>query len=446
MNNSIQNLVSAGSPQRSVVIPAQTAVPRPAPGILERFADDRSGSIAITFALTSMVVFGIIGGAIDLGRSYAARSQNEQALDSAVLAAGRVMQISGSDDAQAITTAERFYAEQKSKFTTSDVTSFAVVDGGTAIRATSASRVATPFLSILGIEDLEVKTSVKAVLAAGGNAGTHIEVSMMLDITGSMGGSKLSDLKLAAKDLIDIVVWADQSEYTSRVALAPFSQNVNVGRNYFQSVTNRTPSGTGDSRTCVRERTTSDRYTDAPPGSGNYFTAWTSSSACAPNKPIMPLTNDKATLKSRIDSFGASGTTAGHLGTAWAWYMLSPNWNGLWPSSSDARPYSEITAKGEHGQPLLQKIAVLMTDGEYNQNYSGSDSTTQARAICANMKAKGILVYTVGFQIAAGGQADTTMKQCATDSTYYYSAGDGDTLRMAFRDIALKIATLRLAE
>jgi len=411
-----------------------------------RFSEDRSGAVAITFALTTMVVFGIIGGAIDLGRSYSARSQNEAALDSAVLAAGRVMQISGTDTAQAIATAERFYAEHKSKFTTSDYTSFEIVDNGTAIRATSDSKVASPFLSILGIGEIEVKTKVKAVLAAGGNAGTHIEVSMMLDITGSMGGSKLSDLKLAAKDLIDIVVWADQSEYTSRVALAPFSEHVNVGRDFFRAVTNRSLSGSGNSRTCVRERTTSDRYTDAPPGSGNYVTAWTSTSTCAPNQPIMALTKDKAALKSRIDSFGASGNTAGHLGTAWAWYLLSPHWNGLWPAASDARPYGDITAKGEHGQPLLQKIAVLMTDGEYNQYYSGSDSTTQARAICANMKAQGILVYTVGFKITAGGQADTTMKQCATDSTYYYNAGDGGTLRMAFRDIALKIATLRLAE
>ncbi len=87
-----------------------------------------------------------------------------------------------------------------------------------------------------------------------------------------------------------------------------------------------------------------------------------------------------------------------------------------------------------------------MTDGDYNQQYSGPSSTTQARTLCANMKAKGIIVNTVGFQISAGGAADTTLRQCATDATFYYSAGDGDTLRMVFRDIALKIATLRLAE
>ncbi len=33
-------------------------------------------------------------------------------------------------------------------------------------------------------------------------------------------------MKDAANDLVDIVVWADQSKYTSRVAIVPFSGDV----------------------------------------------------------------------------------------------------------------------------------------------------------------------------------------------------------------------------
>ena len=87
-----------------------------------------------------------------------------------------------------------------------------------------------------------------------------------------------------------------------------------------------------------------------------------------------------------------------------------------------------------------------MTDGEYNKKYSGSSSETQAREICANMKAAGIEVYTVGFEISEGGEADETMEECASSGDHYYHAGDGDALRAAFRDIALKIATLRLVQ
>ena len=104
---------------------------------------------------------------------------------------------------------------------------------------------------------------------------------MMLDITGSMSGQKIVDLKLAAKDLVDIVVWADQSEYTSRIALVPFSERVNVG-SYAQAVRGRPPqrlqSGLGSFNkqgggtanwyqigTCATERTGFDAYTDEPP-------------------------------------------------------------------------------------------------------------------------------------------------------------------------------------
>ena len=41
--------------------------------------------------------------------------------------------------------------------------------------------------------------------------------------------TKIQAVQSAAKDLIDIVVWSDQSQYYSRVALAPFAEAVNVG-------------------------------------------------------------------------------------------------------------------------------------------------------------------------------------------------------------------------
>ena len=51
---------------------------------------------------------------------------------------------------------------------------------------------------------------------------------MMLDITGSMSGQKLTDLKTSASDLINIVVWKDQSKFTSKVAIVPFSEDMRM--------------------------------------------------------------------------------------------------------------------------------------------------------------------------------------------------------------------------
>jgi hypothetical protein len=164
---------------------------------------------------------------------------------------------------------------------------------------------------------------------------------------------------------------------------------------------------------------------------------------CSPSAEIVPLTKNRDTLKTAIDAFGTGGTTAGQLGTAFAWSMLSPNWANIWPA--DSKPAAYGTAK-------LRKIAVLMTDGVYNtlQAHSYGDNSSQAETaqaqavqLCTNMKTKGIEVYTVGFQID-NDKAKTMLAKCATSSEHNYSAANGDQLKQAFRDIALKIAFLRL--
>ena len=168
----------------------------------------------------------------------------------------------------------------------------------------------------------------------------------------------------------------------------------------------------------------------------------------------MPLTNDKTSLLNKVSGLSAAGGTAGHLGTAWAWYTLSPNWASLWPVSTPAA----------YGSANLDKIANLMTDGEYNTQYDSNGisvnqnsyptcssaangcSTTQARALCTAMKAKGIVIYTVGFQLGGNQTAIDTLNQCATEPGKFYSADNGDQLKQAFRDIVLKLSSLYLSK
>jgi hypothetical protein len=218
---------------------------------------------------------------------------------------------------------------------------------------------------------------------------------------------------------------------------------------------------------CVVERTGTQKYTDAAPKSGQYVTAhytfnftwagFTQKGVCAvpAGSEVMPLTGDVSALTAKVDSLSASGGTAGHLGTAWAWYTLSPNWNSLWPTANQASAY---------GTGKLNKIAILMTDGEYNTQYNSSGisvdmnaypscpsaangcSTTQARQLCTNMKAAGITIYTIGFALGGNQNAIDTLNQCATDSTKFYNASNGDQLKQAFRDIGLKLSSLFLSQ
>ncbi len=131
------------------------------------------------------------------------------------------------------------------------------------------------------------------------------------------------------------------------------------------------------------------------------------------------------------------------------------------PATSAAGPYSDLTVTNSKGMPKLRKIAVLMTDGDYNINYckgveaKNSDqspdidcnsengkSLVQAGNLCTSMKNAKIEVYTVGFQV--NSTAKTFLTSCATDAAHYYDATSDIELQAAFRDIALKIATLRL--
>lgn len=420
------------------------------------FYASKSGSIPIIFAMMSPILFGLVGAAVDVGRWVSARHQTLQAMDAAVLAAGRVMQLHGKTAEEALEVARTYYEQNKSTMLSSDSVEFELTDDGTSIRATSDSRVITPFLNVVGLGDLKVEMHSKANLAANGNAGTDVELAMMLDTTGSMGwGTKMADLKIAAKDLVDIVVWDDQSVRTARIALAPFSEQVNVGQAYYKKMTKEDPSSSDNSRTCIRERANENHlYTDKHPNKNRKFLPYPSSSGtCRTQNVIVPLTNDKDELKDAIDGLETQGGTAGHLGTAWAWYLMSDKFNRYWPDANDAAPYAHINetrtvtvGDATYEVPKLKKIAVLMTDGVYNRWYNGPDADEQAKTLCDEMKEKDIEIYTVGFEIEEGTNAYEVMSYCATSPDHFYDAGSGEQLRMAFRDIGLKVSTLRLAE
>ena len=353
---------------------------------------------------------------------------------------------------------------------------FELADDGSAIEASTIGNVTTPFLSAVGIKSMPIRTSAKSVLAVGGNAETSLEVSMMLDITGSMYGSKIEDLKLAAKDLINIVVWENQAEHTSRVAIAPFAPRVNVG-SYITMLTGLPSSLQVKNRTlapiqCVTERTGAYAFTDDAPASGKYLSAYrgntgdaaiedqnnySNSGSCSDpssSEMIVPLTNDKQLLMSRIDALSAGGATAGQRGTVFTWYLLSPKWDNIWPAESRPAPYSELSVIGKSGEPVLRKIAILMTDGVYNTmggtQYSDTSSTARTISnnsiqICDNMKTTGVTVYSVGFALGGNSLAINTLRECASSDEHFYNTDTGDQLRQAFRDIALKISRLRLA-
>ena len=76
---------------------------------------------------------------------------------------------------------------------------------------------------------------------------------------------------------------------------------------------------------CATERKGSQQFTDASPNTAmvnrDYRLEF------CPAAALKPLSADSGALKTTIKSFNASGSTAGHIGIQWSWYMLSPKWS-----------------------------------------------------------------------------------------------------------------------
>lgn len=439
----------------------------------------RSGNIAILFALSSVVLVLGIGAAVDIGRWLHARDRTLAAIDAAVLAGARALQLDDADMATAVAIAQKFYDQNVTNRlpVSQDTITFTASSDGTSMTANGSAYIETPFLNFISIDKLPlISTATSQFSEAKHGIGENLEISLMLDVTGSMSGDKLDDLKDAANDLINIIEQENTGGYTTKVALVPFSEDIRLPTT--SALDKARGTGLPDSRwipwgwgwgynyylsDCVVERTGAQKYTDAPPQAGQYVMGhytwnytWSGGKrrgVCSipENAAILPLTEDVDALRAKVSGLSASGGTAGHLGTAWAWYTLSPNWGSLWSAAENVpEPY---------GTANLQKIAILMTDGEYNQQYNSNgieayssraangSSTTQARALCQGMKDKGIVVYSVGFDL--GGPSSTayqTLKQCASDDEKFYHAEDGTQLLQAFRDIALKLSKLYLSK
>ena len=221
--------------------------------------------------------------------------------------------------------------------------------------------------------------------------------------------------------------------------------------------------------TCTTERTNASvidgsargaagqAYTDAAPGTtllGLNYPSTASNGAC-PSTTVLPMTSNRTTLNSRISTLAASGYTAGHIGAAWGWYMISPTF-GQWTGEG---------APAAYDAPETQKVVVLMTDGEFNAVYCNGviaanapnagnnvdhincnaqnnvDGMVQARNLCDNMKARNIIVATVAFDTDSATQA--ALAQCAT-SGWSFTASNSADLTTVFNDLARRLSQLRL--
>lgn len=413
--------------------------------LFKRFRQAEEGTVAVIFGLTAFVVILMAGLAIDAGRVYHAATKMTSALDAAVLSAAKTMREGEFSDQEIGQVAERYFqiniVGSGSNYAVIESLNATIDRDANSVTLTLASHVPTVFARLVGIENFSVPRAATAIYQSA-----DIELALQLDVTGSMAGPRLADLKVAVRDLLDIMLPDEGTTNKVRVGLAPFSAGVNAGP-YAAAVTDGRARDARDG--CVYERLNlSDQASEAPAVGVKSLKARSdltgrSIQNCPSNAEIVPLTDSKATLRSTVEGYRDGGTTAGHLGTAWAWYLVSPEWARVWASSSEPAAYRD-------GKTI--KAVVLMTDGSYNTIGGISDgdySTIAHRAssiavdTCVAMRAQGVRVYAVGFQ--APTAALETLRACATNASSFFDAANGEQLRRAFRAIATELNNLRLS-
>ena len=451
------------------------------------------GNVTLIFAAAILPLLGVAGVAVDGGQAYLVNARLGRALDAAALAGARIAR---SADAEA-SARSYFDANFPEGYLSARVKDFRYQPDADLDFVTVSATVELPtaIMGMFGWDSLTVSGSATVERMNRG-----LELALVMDNTGSMRPRKIEDMKTAAAALIEILF--DDAAVHDRlwVSLAPYTATVNVGadRTSWLRVgdpARAEPSGFAPTswKGCVMARPSPLDESDDPPSVAPFDSFfWAPSSfdndwdpadpdsideanarqndgtgpnlGCGP--AVTPLTNVKQDILDAIAEMKPwhRGGTTSNLGMVWGWRTISPRWRGLWggaASSSMPLPYDE---------PLMDKAAILLTDGE-NQFYDwrgdgeedGSDFTAYGRAdvfatnhgaggglderltrMCAIMRAEGVIIYTITFRTPESVKG--IYEDCAGDPANYFDAPTAAELDAAFEAIGERLSNLRVVE
>jgi len=340
----------------------------------QKFARREDGSTTVFATLVFALMVGVGGIAVDVMRYETQRVQLQYTLDRAVLAAASLSQ---TLDPQSVV---------ENYFETAGLEGYRLrvtVDEGVNFRRVEASaemELQTLFMSLFGQRML---TSPAA--GAAEERVRNIEVSLVLDVSGSMGNSnRMTNLRPAAREFVTSVLEANNNplgEQLVSVSIVPYDNTVNMGSTV-ASVFDLTDEHTYSR--CARfydaDFTSAGIDPTVPLQRLGHFDRDTNnynspiqSPACHTDETaaIMPWSNNEGQLHALIDSLQPNGWTAIDQGMRWGVALLDPMarpalsglvGGGTVDADFDGRPASYL-------DPETLKIVVLMTDGENTRQY-----------------------------------------------------------------------------
>jgi Flp pilus assembly protein TadG len=394
----------------------------------KKLLSNESGNAAIITGMAAIPMILILGSAVDFERASNLHTELQSSVDAAALFAATLQESNNT----ILTQKSKPYFEANFKADgATEVPTFTAVNNGDSVTISASVLSRNAFMAIAG-----VPTTTVGARSTVMKSGINLEVSLVLDNTGSMGwtnaktgNASIEDLKTAATSFVDKVMPTVQGDYYTKIAAIPYNVGVNIGspagaitargavasgtsttpgsQNYkfasSQTPTRKKPCSDGEDSTghcyntatitdCVTERVGTHAYTDAGPAIsplGRQYAIAGSSNGCDVTA-LRPLSTSKADLNATIANMSASNNTVGQIGIAWGWYTLSPNF-GMFSGESVPTSYANLaTATPPPTNPLkTKKIMILMTDGEYNSAYA--DGVMSGNLTYVNYTSKNVI-------------------------------------------------------
>jgi Flp pilus assembly protein TadG len=406
-------------------------------------------------ALAALPLFGFVGAAIDFSRAASARTAMQGALDATALMlskdapdlnAGDLDQKANDYFKAMFQRPEAYNVQVQTEFTQPQQGSFSLTMKGSAT-------VSTLFSKMLGQATINLSATSEVLWGI-----KKLNLALVLDNTGSMASSqKMTNLKTAAHNLLTTLKNAAKQPGDIKVAIVPFATDVNAGtanvdaywidwtdweaangtcsnssyHSKSSCVSNGkiwTPKPHSQWNGCVNDRDQNNDVNNTATVAGAPATLFRAHQASnCPTAAMMQLSEDWTALNARIDAMTPAGNTNVTIGLSWGFQLLSPN-----------EPFNAPAPAAD-----LDKVIVLMTDGENTQNrWTSSASAIDARTqkACDNVKAADIKLYTV--RVINGDVA--LLKGCATKPAMYYDVQNADQLNHVFKSIAQNLANLRI--
>jgi Flp pilus assembly protein TadG len=198
--------------------------------LLRPFSTDSRGAIAITFALSAVVLCAAVACALDYSQAAAQRTKLQRAMDMTVLIAAKAAP--SMTDQELLTLANKAL---KGQMPTANVDAVTVTEGRRKVEIAASASYATSILNVIGVKAVPLGASSTSYTSI-----TSHEIALVFDNSGSMnasagGDSKLVSAQKAANQLVDAMASTQASATSTKFSVVPFTLAVTVGSQYATS-------------------------------------------------------------------------------------------------------------------------------------------------------------------------------------------------------------------